>query len=165
MNAIRSGLVAGLLTLGLAAPAIAQNIQGAMTPFVSAWDMRAVERDGRGNLWIATGGGAVRFGLAAHDWEIFPRLLGTGPRGNDLVTLCIDAEERVWVGSATRGFTFYDPDTHVWDRESEEWPDPRIRVIRCASIPTASGPLSRPFASVKRSKICATIISKIPCMG
>ena len=157
MNAIRSGLVAGLLTLGLAAPAIAQNIQGAMTPFVSAWDMRAVERDGRGNLWIATGGGAVRFGLAAHDWEIFPRLLGTGPRGNDLVTLCIDAEERVWVGSATRGFTFYDPDTHVWDRESEEWPDPRIRVIRCLGggvyIGTQGGLSLKPTQN--RTDICA----------
>jgi ligand-binding sensor domain-containing protein len=157
MSGMRSWIATFLLTIGVVAPAVAQNIQDAMKPFVSATDLRAVERDSRGNLWIATGGGAARFGLANHDWEVFPRLLGTGPRGNDLVTLCIDSQERIWVGSASRGFTFYDPDTRVWDRESEEWPDPRIRVIRCLAggvyIGTQGGLSLKPTQN--RTDICA----------
>src|SRR5258705_589767 len=104
VNGVRFWIATLFMTLGIVPPAMAQNIQDAMKPFVSATDLRAVERDARGNLWIATGGGAARFGLANHDWEVFPRLLGTGPRGNDLVTLCIDSQERIWVGSASRGF-------------------------------------------------------------
>ena len=146
-----------LILLGTATSASAQNVRDAMKPFMSAADMRALERDGQGNLWIATGGGAARFGLANHDWEVFPRLLGTGPRGNDLVTLCVDAAGRIWVGSATKGFTFYDPNTKLWDRESEEWPDPRIRVIRCLGggvyIGTQGGLSLKPTQN--RTDICA----------
>ena len=150
-------LAAFLYLLGAQSPASAQNVQDAMTPFLSGRDMRELERDSRGNLWIATHGGALRFELANRDWEVFPRLLGTGPRGNDLVTVCVDAEERVWFGSASRGFTFYNPDTHLWDRESEEWPDPRIRVIRCLGggvyIGTAGGLSLKPTEN--RTDICA----------
>ncbi|HET9233778.1 MAG TPA: hypothetical protein VFP10_06540, partial [Candidatus Eisenbacteria bacterium] len=77
--------------------------------------------------------------------------------GNDLVTVCVDAEEQVWFGSASRGFTFYNPDTRLWDRESEEWPDPRIRVIRCLGggvyIGTAGGLSLKPTEN--RTDICA----------
>ena len=123
-----------LLLLGTAVwfrPAAAQNVSNSFTPYVSAVDLRDLERDGHGNLWIATQGGALRFELATGTWEHFPRLLGTGPRGNDLATVGVDRLGQVWVGSATRGFTFYDPATGIWDRESVEWPDPRIKVIRC----------------------------------
>jgi ligand-binding sensor domain-containing protein len=149
-------LVVGIGCL-VAVSARAQNIRDAMRPYVNASDLRGLERDARGNLWVASNGGALRFGLADHDWEVFPRLLGTGPRGNDLVTLCVDSQERIWVGSASRGFTFYDPDTHLWDRESEEWPDPRIRVIRCLQggvyIGTAGGLSLKPTQN--RTDICA----------
>ena len=90
----------------LVTPASAQNVSESMKPFVSAADLRAVERDARGNLWFASGGGAVRFGLANHDWEIFPRLLGTGPRGNDLVTLCVDNQERICSEALRTGSRF-----------------------------------------------------------
>ena len=161
MNQRRSFILWVLFMTGglglLVTPASAQNVSESMKPFVSAADLRAVERDARGNLWFASGGGAVRFGLANHDWEIFPRLLGTGPRGNDLVTLCVDNQERIWFGSASHGFTFYDPDTRVWDRESEEWPDPRIRVIRCLGggvyIGTQGGLSLKPTQN--RTDICA----------
>jgi ligand-binding sensor domain-containing protein len=151
---------AGMLIAGLGLfvpPALGQNVQDSFTPYVNATDLQALERDGKGNLWIASNGGALRFGLANHDWEVFPRLLGTGPRGNDLVTLCVDTQGRIWVGSATRGFTFYNPATHIWDRESEEWPDPRIRVTRCLGggvyIGTAGGLSLKPTPN--RTDICA----------
>ncbi len=38
----------------------------------------------------------------------------------------------------------------------------RFPAIRCASIPTPSGPPSRPFASARPSKACATTIWKTP---
>jgi ligand-binding sensor domain-containing protein len=135
----------------------AQNVLDAFTPYVHGGDMRDLAYDGDGSLWIASDGGALRFDVSSEAWTIYPRLLGTGPRGNDLVTLCIDFQDRVWTGSATRGFAFYDPGTGTWDRDADEWPDPAIRIIRCFGqgvyIGTQNGLSLKPTPN--RTDICA----------
>ncbi len=151
--------VLALLAIAVALPpnVRAQNAADAFTPFVAAFDLTEITTTG-GVLWIATnGGGALRFDPNGGGFTQYPKLLGTGPRGNDLVTTCVDSEGRVWFGSATRGFTFFDPQTQTWDRRSEEWPDPRIRVIRCLEegvyIGTQEGLSLKPTAN--RTDICA----------
>lgn len=160
-RSLPSRLLAGAaLTLVLAcAPGrvAAQNVNDAFTPFSAAFDLRDLASDGAGHLWIASGGGALRFNVQTAEWDQYLKALGTGPRGNDLVTVAIDASGRIWAGSATRGFTFYDPVTQRWDRDSEEWPDPRIRVIRTFGdgvyIGTQNGLSLKPTPN--RTDICA----------
>jgi ligand-binding sensor domain-containing protein len=156
--ALRAALILVLALVAAASPARAQGDADAFTPYISARDLTDMAADGAGNLWIASdGGGALRFDLETASWTQFPRLRGTGPRGNDLVTTCVDALGRVWFGSATVGFTFYDPATGRWDRDAEEWPDPSINVIRCLGggvyIGTVGGLSLKPTPS--RTDICA----------
>jgi ligand-binding sensor domain-containing protein len=160
-TALVPALAAGLLLVCvLGTPVAAQSPVGAVTPFVNASDLRDLAVDESRMIWIASNGGALRFDPAEETWTVFPKLLGTGPRGNDLVTVAVDALGRVWVGSATRGFTFYDPATGLWDRLSEEWPDPRIRVIRALGsgvyIGTQDGLSLKP--TPLRTDICAEAI-------
>jgi ligand-binding sensor domain-containing protein len=156
-RAVRPATTLALCLIVLPALVDAQTAADAVTPYVNASSMVDLDVDATGRLWIASAGGALRFDPADETWTVFPRLLGTGPRGNDLSTLCIDAAGRVWTGSATRGFTFYDPLTQRWDRESEEWPDPRIRVIRCLGtgvyIGTRNGFALKP--TLTRTDLCA----------
>ncbi len=151
-------VVAAVLLVGMSFhPAAAQSPPGAVTPYTNASDLRDIAVDADGMFWIASNGGALRFDPGTGTWAVFPKLLGSGPRGNDLVTVAVDALGRVWTGSATRGFTFYDPSTGSWDRLSEEWPDPRIRVIRAFGtavyIGTQDGLSLKPTPS--RTDICA----------
>lgn len=150
-------LLTGLLALGDPSPAPAQNVLDSFTPFVHASDLQELVYDGGSYLWAASDGGALRFDLEDRSWTVFPRLLGSGPRGNDLVTIARDADGNIWTGSASRGFTFFDPVTETWDRASDEWPDPRIRVIRTFGpgvyIGTQGGLSLKPTPA--RTDICA----------
>ena len=151
-------LIAGL-ALAAAPSALAQNVAEAFTPYLNASDMRDMAADGSGNLWIASNGGALRFDINAGTFTHYPRLLGTGPRGNDLVTVAVDQTGKVWFGSATRGFTFYDPATDRWDRLlADDWSDPHIRVIRSFGsgvyIGTQDGLTLKPTPT--RSDVCAS---------
>lgn len=156
VSVLGAALAAAFLLTAVPRPVAAQNVNDAFTPFAAAFDLRELASDGAGHLWIASGGGALRFDVATQGWTQFLKGLGTGPRGNDLVTVAVDALGRIWVGSATRGFTFYDPVTHRWDRDSEEWPDPHIRVIRTFGsgvyIGTQNGLSLKPTAN--RTDIC-----------
>ncbi len=162
----RRGLGPLLLLLGvwgatgsaIVRPASAQNIAGAMTPYLNATDLHEMDQDGTGTLWIASNGGALRFDVGDRAWTRFPKLSGTGPRGNDLATVCVDPSGRVWTGSATRGVTVYDPLLGGWDRTApEDWTDPRIRVVRCVGqaiyVGTQNGLTIKPTPS--RSDLCA----------
>jgi ligand-binding sensor domain-containing protein len=153
-------LIAGLVLALAAAPgAHAQNVAEAFTPHVNAGDLRDIAVDASGRLWIASNGGALRFDPVTGAFTQYPRLLGTGPRGNDLVTVAIDQTGKVWFGSATRGFTFYDPTTGEWDRRvADDWSDPRIRVIRSFGagvyVGTQDGLTLKPTPN--RSDVCAS---------
>jgi ligand-binding sensor domain-containing protein len=153
---MRGGILA-VLVLAAAPSAPAQSLNESFTPFVSAHEMLDVVHDpDRGVLWIASSGGLLEFTLATETWTQHPKLLGTGPRGNDLTSVCLDDDATVWMGSATRGFTYHDPDTEYWDRFTEDWPDPRIRALRCLDgtiyVGTQEGMAIKPTPT--RTDIC-----------
>jgi hypothetical protein len=63
----------------------------------------------------------------------------------------------VWAGSNGQGYTFYDPVIREWDRDFDEWPDPRITVVRALGtgvyIGTQDGLLLRP--TLNRADLCS----------
>ena len=120
----------GLVALGAgAAGAFAQSSSRAFTPFLNASDLRSLEADGDGNLWIASNGGVLRFDTSRGTWTAFPRRTVGGPVSNDLTAVAVDDLGRIWFGSADRGISILDPAVERWDTFIE-WPDPRISVIR-----------------------------------
>ncbi len=156
-SALALALLAAL-ALFAAPPVSAQNTTDAFTPYLNATDLRALAYDGAGTLWIASDGGVLAYHLDAGNWSVYHRLLGTGPRSNDVTTLCLGPSGRVWAGGADRGYTYFDPAAGRWDREGpEDWADPRIRVIRCLGegiyIGTQAGLTLKPTPS--RSDICS----------
>lgn len=123
-------ILVGLAFLaGCAAPAFAQAPVDAFRPFLNAYDLRDLAADGAGNLWIASNGGVHRLRLSDRAWTAFPARRAGGPVGNDVTAVEVDPGGTVWVGTANRGASTFDPATRRWER-FEEMVDLRVRVIR-----------------------------------
>ena len=138
--------------------ASAQVPQGAIEVHVNSDAMHEATVDALGNLWAATDGGALRFDPATETWTQFIRQSLGGPPGNDVSTVFAAPDSLVWVGSASRGVSFYNLHTDRWTF-FEEVPDFATRVVRAFDtgvyIGTEAG-LSLRFQP-NRTEICNDI--------
>lgn len=92
-------------------PSTSAGGAGDWTAYTFANDIRAMAFD-RGDIWLATSGGAVRFEPSTEQFFLFTNTDGLS--GNDVTGLAVDVNRDVWFGTQSQGLSRRRHDTGEW---------------------------------------------------
>lgn len=76
------------------------------TSYTSTKSVRDMEQDLAGNVWVATGGGVVRWNLTDGTYSHFTTTSGLS--SNDTVDIEIDASDQIWLATKEDGVNLFD---------------------------------------------------------
>ena len=124
--AIRYVAAAIALVTTLTAESRGQTIGGEWTAFTSMIDVNDILVTNQG-IWAATQGGALFYDRQSRQYSRFTLLDGLA--GNRVLSVTVDHNDHIWLGTEGLGLSRYRPDTGTFDEPFREFEGLSVRAL------------------------------------
>lgn len=114
------------LVSGLSVESRSQTIEGEWTAFTSMLDVNDILVLDQG-VWSATQGGALFYDFDTREYTRFTLLDGLA--GNRVLSLAVDDDGHIWLGTEGAGLSRYRPETGAFDEPFREFEGLNIRAL------------------------------------